>query len=52
LVEKGGTMKYETPRIDDVGPARELIQAYIGPRYDGDGSIFSQGAVCSPLEEE
>jgi hypothetical protein len=45
-------MRYETPTMDQVGTARELIQAYIGPRYDGDGSIYSLGLVSSQLEEE
>jgi hypothetical protein len=45
-------MVYETPNMDEVGPASEFIQAYFGPRYDGGGYSYSQGYVCSPLEEE
>jgi hypothetical protein len=45
-------MDYQTPRLDVVGSASELIQAYVGPRYDGDGYIYSFGQVCSSLEEE
>jgi hypothetical protein len=51
LVEKGGIMEYETPAVEVVGPARELIQASAGPRTDGDGYFFSQGFVCNPQEE-
>jgi hypothetical protein len=50
--EKGETMNYETPTVEVVGPASELIQAYVGPRYDGDGYALSQGFACSALEEE
>jgi hypothetical protein len=45
-------MKYETPTVEVVGPASELIQAYAGPRTDGDGYAFSLGLTCSALEEE
>jgi hypothetical protein len=38
--------------MDEAGSASELIQAHAGPRYDGDGYIWSLGFVCSPLEEE
>jgi hypothetical protein len=51
MVEKGGFM-YETPKVDEIGSASELIQAYFGPRYDGGGYVDSFGFVCSPLEEE
>jgi hypothetical protein len=44
-------MEYQTPSIEVVGPASELIQAYFGPRIDGDGYQFSL-AISSPLEEE
>jgi hypothetical protein len=43
---------YESPRMDEVGTASELIQAYAGPRYDGGAYIFSFGLICSQLEEE
>ena len=52
VVEKGGEMDYEAPAVDVMGSASELIQDYAGPRYDGDGSSFSQAAICSPLEED
>ena len=45
-------MVYEAPKMDEVGTASELIKAYAGPYYDGDGYIYSFGLVCSPLEEE
>jgi len=44
-------MNYEAPAVEIVGPASELIQAYAGPRMDGGGWTFSQGAICSVLEE-
>jgi hypothetical protein len=51
LVEKGETMEYSAPVIEVAGPARELVQASMGPRSDGDGYQFSQGGfVCSPEE--
>mgnify|MGYP001235210367 CR=1 FL=1 len=43
-------MEYTTPVIEVAGPARELIQASMGPRTDGDGYIYSQGLVCNPEE--
>ncbi len=45
-------MRYEMPTVEQIGLASELIQAYLGPREDGDGYIYSQGALCSPLEEK
>jgi hypothetical protein len=45
-------MKYETPTVEVVGPASELIQAFAGPRTDGDGYVFSWGLGYSALEEE
>jgi hypothetical protein len=45
-------MEYETPTVEVVGPASELIQAYAGPRMDGNGYQFSLGFTCSVLEEE
>jgi hypothetical protein len=45
-------MKYETPTVEVVGTASELIQASNGPRTDGDGYIYSQGLTCSALEED
>lgn len=45
-------MKYETPAVEVVGPASELIQASMGPRMDGDGYAYSLGLTCSALEEE
>jgi hypothetical protein len=47
--EKGETMEYETPTVEVVGPASELIQAYAGPHTDGGGYEFSQGFACSAL---
>lgn len=45
-------MNYETPAVEVIGPASELIQNYFGPQTDGGGYTFSQGAVIAPLEEE
>jgi hypothetical protein len=45
-------MSYEAPAVEVMGVASEVIQNYLGPRYDGDGYTFSQGATCSTLEEE
>jgi hypothetical protein len=45
-------MEYETPVVEVVGPASDLIQAYAGPRMDGDGYMYSQGLTCGPQEEE
>lgn len=44
-------MDYETPTVDPIGPASELIQAYVGPHTDGGGYEFSQGLICDPQEE-
>jgi hypothetical protein len=44
-------MEYETPTLDLVGSASKLIQAYAGPRMDGDAYQFSQGFTCGPQEE-
>lgn len=44
-------MNYEAPAVEKVGPASELIQTYAGPFYDGGGWSFSQGYICSVLEE-
>ena len=44
-------MDYETPVVEVVGEAGELIQTYLGPRNDGGGWTFSYGlAICSVLE--
>jgi hypothetical protein len=52
LVEKGEPMDYESPTLELLGPASELIQAYMGPRYDGDAYQFSQaGTAFLPGEE-
>jgi hypothetical protein len=45
-------MEYEAPTVEVVGQASELIQAYLGPRTDGDGYTFSQGFADSGLEED
>jgi hypothetical protein len=45
-------MIYETPEVDVIGTASDLIQNFAGPRTDGDGREFSQGAICSSIEEE
>jgi hypothetical protein len=45
-------MEYEKPEISDVGVAGQLIQALYGPYYDGGGYTYSQGAICSSLEQE
>jgi hypothetical protein len=44
-------MDYETPTLELMGPASDLIQAYAGPRTDGDGYAFSQG-FTGCLQEE
>jgi hypothetical protein len=43
---------YETPRIEAIGTASSLIQAYQGPQYDGGPYIYSFGFISSQLEEE
>jgi hypothetical protein len=43
---------YESPAMDDLGAASELIHASQGPRYDGGATIFSFGLISSQLEEE
>lgn len=45
-------MSYEAPAVDVLGSASDLIQNYAGPWTDGDGYYFSQGAICSSIEEE
>ncbi len=45
-------MDYEAPAVDLIARARELVQNYAGPRYDGDGYQFSQNSFFSPVEEE
>lgn len=45
-------MDYEAPAVEVVGTASNLIQNYMGPWTDGDGHTFSQGAMCSNIEEE
>jgi len=42
--------EYTTPTIDEAGSASELIKAYAGPRSDGGGYIFSEGA--STVQDE
>lgn len=44
-------MDYETPVVEIVGEASELIQTYFGPRIDGGGWQLSQGLIWSVLEE-
>ena len=44
-------MDYEEPVVEVVGPARELIQTYAGPYNDGGGWSFSEGFICSALED-
>jgi hypothetical protein len=44
-------MEYQTPTVELMGLASEFIQAYAGPRMDGDGYQFSQGFACGPQEE-
>ncbi len=43
-------MEYTTPVVEVVGPAKDIVQAYAGPRTDGNGYIFSQGFGCNPEE--
>lgn len=45
-------MDYEAPAVDVMGAASDLIQNFAGPRTDGDGLAFSQGAICSTIEGE
>ena len=47
---KEAPMDYEAPRLEVVGSASELIQAFFGPHSDGDGYQFSQGLICDPRE--
>ncbi len=43
-------MDYGTPTIDVIESATQLIEAYLGPAYDGDGYLWSQGYVAAPVE--
>jgi len=43
---------YESPRIDEMGNASKVIQAFQGPSYDGGPYQFSFGLISSQLEEE
>jgi hypothetical protein len=52
LVEKGGTMKYETPAIKVVGEGSELVQAFVGPHTDLGAHALSLGASNSRFDEE
>lgn len=45
-------MEYEAPTVDVVDAASNFICNYLGPRPDGDGYVFSQGAVCCSIEED
>ena len=36
-------MEYASPEVEVVGKAKELVQAFAGPRQDGNGQVFSQG---------
>jgi len=49
-VEKGVDMNYEAPVLVDAGSASDLVQAYLGPRTDGNGYINSQ--LCATLTED
>jgi len=42
-------MEYQTPVVELIGPASELVQASCGPRFDGDGYLFSLG--CQALDQ-
>jgi len=42
-------MEYEAPVVELMGQASEMIQASCGPRYDGDGYLFSWG--CQALDQ-
>jgi hypothetical protein len=43
-------MVYEAPKVEVIGPANEEVQAFIGPRYDGDGLAQSQMCFMTELE--
>jgi hypothetical protein len=50
LVEKGGTMTYETPAVDVIGSASELIQTRIGTGPDGGPVGQNKLVLLSNLE--
>lgn len=43
---------YETPELEVVGPASELIQAFLGPHNDLGATYLSLGAISPPFEED
>ena len=43
-------MEYDTPTVEIVGPASQLIQGYASATYDGNGYVYNQGLTCSALE--
>jgi hypothetical protein len=34
-------MEYETPTVEVVGPASQLIQGYASTTYDGNGYVYN-----------
>jgi hypothetical protein len=50
LVEKGGTMTYETPGVDVIGSASEMIQTRIGNGPDGGPVGQNKLVLLSNLE--
>jgi hypothetical protein len=50
-VEKGGTVTYETPQLDVIGKASDLIQGSIGTNPDTDGTLVAHPMVATMLEE-
>ncbi len=51
LAEKGESMDYEAPVLEEVGRASDLIKAYAGPDIDGGGWELSLGGVYGTLED-
>jgi hypothetical protein len=43
---------YETPELEMVGPASELIQAFLGPHNDFGANSLSLGAISPEFEED
>lgn len=45
-------MAYEEPKAEVAGKASELVQAEMGPYYDGGAYSLSMGAVAQTATEE
>ncbi len=43
-------MQYDTPTLEVIESAAQLIQFFFGPSVDGNGLPNSLGCCCAPLE--